>query len=86
MIIFDDSLSALDSITDRKIREHLESLNQSKLVLIISHRIDSLDHADEIIVLDQGRISQRGVPNQLLKEEGIYKTISDIQHPKYEKP
>ena len=85
MLIFDDSLSALDSITDRKIRNHLESLNQSKLILIISHRVDSLDHADEIIVLNQGKISQRGTPSQLLKEEGIYRTISDIQHPMYEK-
>tara|TARA_B100000029_G_scaffold505608_1_gene586576 strand:- start:1442 stop:3319 length:1878 start_codon:yes stop_codon:yes gene_type:complete len=85
IVIFDDSLSALDSITDKKIREHLEESISSQITIIISHRIDSLEHANEIIVLDKGEISQRGTPQQLLKEEGIYKTISEIQHPKYEK-
>ena len=85
LIIFDDSLSALDSITDKKIREHLETSISSKITIIISHRIDSLEHANEIIVLDKGNISQRGTPSELLKKDGIYKTISDIQHPKYEK-
>tara|TARA_Y100001960_G_scaffold331659_2_gene429381 strand:+ start:14205 stop:16067 length:1863 start_codon:yes stop_codon:yes gene_type:complete len=85
LIIFDDSLSALDSITDQKIREHLKTSISSQITIIISHRIDSLEHANEIIVLDKGKISQRGTPSELLKEDGIYKTISDIQHPKYEK-
>ena len=85
LIIFDDSLSALDSITDKKIREHLETSISSQITIIISHRIDSLEHANEIIVLDKGNISQRGTPSELLKKDGIYKTISDIQHPKYEK-
>ena len=85
LVIFDDSLSALDSITDQKIREHLETSISSQITIIISHRIDSLEHANEIIVLDKGEISQRGTPSKLLKEKGIYKTISDIQHPKYEK-
>ncbi|MBM31804.1 MAG: multidrug ABC transporter [Chloroflexi bacterium] len=85
LVIFDDSLSALDSITDQKIREHLKTSISSQITIIISHRIDSLEHANEIIVLDKGKISQRGTPSELLKEDGIYKTISDIQHPKYEK-
>ncbi|MBA30856.1 MAG: multidrug ABC transporter [Dehalococcoidia bacterium] len=85
LVIFDDSLSALDSITDQKIREHLETSISSQITIIISHRIDSLEHANEIIVLDKGNISQRGTPSELLKKDGIYKTISDIQHPKYEK-
>ena len=78
-------MSALDSITDQKIREHLETSISSQITIIISHRIDSLEHANEIIVLDKGNISQRGTPSELLKKDGIYKTISDIQHPKYEK-
>ena len=82
ILIFDDSFSALDTGTDKKIREKLISFQKNKSTLIISQRISTISHADEIIVLDEGNIVDRGKHNDLLEKEGIYKTIFELQNPK----
>ena len=82
ILIFDDSFSALDTGTDKKIREKLISFQKNKSTLIISQRISTISHADEIIVLDEGNIVDRGKHNDLLENEGIYKTIFELQNPK----
>jgi len=82
ILIFDDSFSALDTGTDKKIREKLISFQKNKSTLIISQRISTISHADEIIVLDEGNIVDRGKHEDLLKNEGIYKTIFELQNPK----
>lgn len=80
IMIFDDSLSAVDTETDAKIRAALkENINQSTVILI-SHRITTLMHADVIMVMDDGQISEIGTHKELLENpEGIYKKIYDIQ-------
>ena len=70
ILIFDDSFSALDTGTDKKIREKLVSFQKNKSTLIISQRISTISHADEIIVLDEGNIVDRGKHNDLLEKEG----------------
>jgi len=82
ILIFDDSFSALDTGTDRKIRQKLISFQKNKSTLIISQRISTISHANEIIVLDDGNIVDRGKHEDLLKNEGIYKTIFELQNPK----
>ena len=82
ILIFDDSFSALDTGTDKKIREKLISFQKNKSTIIISQRISSISHADEIIVIDAGNIVDRGKHNDLLIKEGIYKTIFNLQNPK----
>jgi ATP-binding cassette subfamily B protein len=82
ILIFDDSFSALDTGTDKKIREKLISFQKNKSTLIISQRVSTISHANEIIVLDDGNIVDRGKHEDLLKNEGIYKTIFDLQNPK----
>ena len=82
ILIFDDSFSALDTGTDKKIREKLINFQKNKSTLIISQRISTISHADEIIVLDEGNIVDRGKHNDLLENEGIYKTIFELQNPK----
>ena len=82
ILIFDDSFSALDTGTDKKIREKLISFQKNKSTLIISQRISTISHADEIIVIDEGNIVDRGKHNDLLEKEGIYKTIFELQNPK----
>jgi ATP-binding cassette subfamily B protein len=79
VMVFDDSLSAVDTQTDAKIRSALsENIGESTVVLI-SHRITTLMHADNIIVLDRGRVAEQGTHQQLLEKNGIYKKIYDIQ-------
>ena len=80
VIIFDDSLSALDTETDAAIRKALKEKNDGSTKFIISHRIASLQDADKIIVLERGKITQRGNHKELLSEEGLYKRIWDIQN------
>lgn len=79
VIIFDDSLSAVDAQTDSAIRKSLAARGRGATTIIISHRITTLMQADEIIVLEQGRITERGDHDALLAEGGIYKSIYDIQ-------
>ena len=82
ILIFDDSFSALDTGTDKKIREKLVSVQKNKSTIIVSQRVSTISHSDEILVLDQGDIVDRGKHNDLLRKEGIYKTIFELQNPK----
>lgn len=79
IMVFDDSLSAVDTETDMKIRKALSENAGNSTVIIISHRITTLMHADNIIVLDKGRVAQSGSHDKLLEQDGIYKKIYDIQ-------
>lgn len=79
ILIFDDSLSAVDTETDMRIRNALKSRSKDITTLIISHRIATLAEADNIIVLDEGRIVQMGTHEELIEEEGLYKRIWDLQ-------
>ena len=81
ILIFDDSFSALDTGTDKKIREKLVSIQKNKSTIIVSQRVSTISHSDEILVLDQGDIVDRGKHNDLLNKEGIYKTIFELQNP-----
>ncbi len=79
VMVFDDSLSAVDTQTDAKIRAALSEHIGDSTVVLISHRITTLMHADNIIVLDKGRVAEAGTHEQLLEKNGIYKKIYDIQ-------
>ena len=78
-LIFDDSLSAVDSETDTKIRAHLNSEYKHLTTIIIAHRITTVMNADNILVLDGGRIVESGTSEELLKLSGTYKRIYDLQ-------
>ena len=79
IMIFDDSLSAVDAETDAKIRTALEKRFGSASIILISHRITTLSKADQVIVLDRGRIVEMGSPAELEKAGGLYQRISEIQ-------
>lgn len=79
IIIFDDSLSAVDTETDAKIRHELKTQVKDSTVIIISHRITTLMHCDYIIVLDEGKIIEEGNHEDLIKLDGVYKKVYDIQ-------
>lgn len=79
IIVFDDSLSALDAKTDLRIRQALEKRSSKSTTIIITHRINTAMQADKIIMLDQGKLVQMGSHQELMQEEGIYKRIAKIQ-------
>ncbi|WP_422090657.1 ABC transporter ATP-binding protein [Tenacibaculum ovolyticum] len=75
ILIFDDCLSAVDTETEEQILLNLEQVSSDKTTVIISHRVSSVKKADKIIVLEEGKIIQQGVHNQLINEEGYYKEL-----------
>ena len=79
ILIFDDSLSAVDTETDAKIRASLEARFGSASIILISHRITTLSKADQIIVLDRGRIVEQGTHAALKNAGGVYQQICEIQ-------
>ncbi len=79
ILIFDDSLSAVDTETDAYIREAIHELSKDVTTILITHRVSSVQNADMIIVLDEGKIVQQGTHNELLAQEGLYKRIYEIQ-------
>jgi ATP-binding cassette, subfamily B, bacterial len=79
ILIFDDSLSAVDAHTDTQIRAALKERSKGFTTLIITHRITTAQEADQIVVLQDGRISQAGTHASLLQEEGLYQRIYALQ-------
>lgn len=79
VLIFDDSLSAVDAETDSLIRKALSVHMKGSTVILISHRITTLMAADEIMVLKQGRAEEMGTHSELIAKNGIYRKIYDIQ-------
>ena len=79
VMIFDDSLSAVDAQTDQKIRKQLGGATEGSTVILIAHRISTLMHADHILVLDKGKILEEGTHEELLRRDGLYRKIYDLQ-------
>lgn len=79
VIIFDDSLSALDTKTDLMIRTALKKKRKDQTMIIITHRSTTAKEADKIIVLDQGSVSQIGRHEELVLQDGLYKELWGIQ-------
>ena len=73
--LFDDCFSSLDSDTEDRILKNLKNNFYNKTLIIISHRVSCVKHADNIIVLDNGKIIQSGSHNELVKDEGYYKDL-----------
>ncbi|MDR3121569.1 MAG: ABC transporter ATP-binding protein/permease [Clostridiales bacterium] len=79
ILIFDDSLSAVDTETDAAIRRALKERSRDVTTFIIAHRITTLYDADLILVVEKGRISQQGTHEELIRRPGLYKRIWDLQ-------
>lgn len=79
ILILDDSTSSVDTETEHLIQQALQELMEGRTTFIIAQRLLTLKHADVILVLDQGRIVQRGTHDELLAEGGLYQTVYDLQ-------
>jgi ATP-binding cassette, subfamily B, heavy metal transporter len=72
ILVLDEATSALDTFTEREIQAALERVSKGRTTLIIAHRLSTVVHADEILVLDKGAIAERGTHDDLLARGGIY--------------
>jgi len=79
ILVLDEATSALDSHTEHEIQEALERVSRNRTSLVIAHRLSTIVGADEIIVLDQGRIAERGTHSQLLAMGGLYASMWNRQ-------
>ncbi len=80
IFIFDEATSSLDSRTEQAILHDLISVSKSTTTLIVAHRLSTIVHADEIVVLDKGRIVECGDHNELLQRDGVYTAMWRAQH------
>jgi ATP-binding cassette, subfamily B, multidrug efflux pump len=75
ILLFDDCLSAVDTETEEQILNNLLAISENKTTIIVSHRVSSAKNADQIIILEEGKIIQQGSHNQLVNQEGYYKEL-----------
>ena len=85
IIILDDTTSAIDMETESLIQNELKKISDERTVFIIAHRISSIIHADQILVLDNGRIVERGTHEQLLAKKGYYSTVFHHQYGEFDR-
>src|SRR5690606_13973249 len=79
ILILDDSVSAVDAVTESEILSNIREIRQGKTTIIIANRVSALKEADHIIVLDEGEIVQSGNHTELLEQKGLYRTLYELQ-------
>jgi subfamily B ATP-binding cassette protein MsbA len=79
ILILDEATSALDSESESLVQEALSNLMKNRTSIVIAHRLSTIQNADEIIVLKEGRILERGTHHQLLDKGGLYQKLNAMQ-------
>ena len=79
ILILDEATSALDTESELAVQHALNQLMEGRTCIVIAHRLSTICHADEIIVMNQGRIAERGTHDQLIAQGGLYKRLVDMQ-------
>ncbi|MFC3211031.1 ABC transporter ATP-binding protein [Planomicrobium okeanokoites] len=80
MLILDEATSALDLESEALIQDSLERLAHDRTTLIVAHRLSTITHADQILVIDHGVLKEQGTHDELMKREGVYHNLFQVQH------
>jgi subfamily B ATP-binding cassette protein MsbA len=80
VLILDEATNALDSISEQWIQETLDKLREQRTVIMIAHRLSTIARADQIIVLDKGRVQERGTMPELIEADGLFARLYHLQH------
>jgi len=80
ILILDEATSALDTVTERLVQAALDNLMQNRTTFAIAHRLSTIRHADLILVMQEGRIVERGTHDELYAAGGVYRKLCDMQH------
>ena len=79
LLLLDEATSALDTESERMVQAALERLMKDRTVLVIAHRLSTVQHADAIVVLEQGRVAAQGTHAELLSRDGLYRRLHELQ-------
>jgi subfamily B ATP-binding cassette protein MsbA len=82
ILILDEATSSLDTESERLVQDAINNLMQDRTSIVIAHRLSTVRHADEIIVLQKGEIAERGTHDELITQKGIYKRLVEMQEVK----
>ncbi len=79
ILILDEATSALDAQSERLVQQAIEELVSGRTVFVIAHRLSTIRHADQILVLENGRVAERGSHEELSAREGLYRELVALQ-------
>jgi ATP-binding cassette subfamily B protein len=79
ILVMDEATANIDTETEQLIQKALETLMEGRTTIMVAHRLSTIQHADNIIVMHKGKIREQGTHQELLKQDGLYKKLYELQ-------
>jgi subfamily B ATP-binding cassette protein MsbA len=79
VLLLDEATSALDTESEKVVQNALKNLMKNRTSIVIAHRLSTIQEADQIIVLENGKIEEQGTHNELIRADGLYRKLIDMQ-------